>query len=104
MRYAAAILALTLSGCATLGAQQAATVVRAPVPVPCRVSEPACAAPAYNGAELGMQVNEKVIRAVAELREREQCIKELRDALAACRDAEPPAALPAALRAGEPRN
>lgn len=88
----AILLTVSLLGCSSLRQPPSATVVKVPVPVPCQVPEPACSVPAYDGAELGMQVDEKVVRAVIELREREQCLAEYRAALAACRDPGDPVA------------
>lgn len=68
-----------------------AVEVRVPVPVPCRVPEPSCQAPAYDQATKAMEGDQKVKLLRAETASQADCVRLYREALAACREAQPAA-------------
>jgi hypothetical protein len=89
MRSIAALLVLgSLTGCATPEAPPSAVEVKVAVPVACqeeRVPEPVCTRPAYNQARQHHPMDDRVKLLRAEAIEQADCLRQYKDALAACR-------------------
>lgn len=68
----------------------AAVEVKVAIPVPCRVAEPQCAAPAYDAATKGQDGDLRIRLLRAETAEQADCLRRYRDALASCRQEVPP--------------
>lgn len=86
---AALVLSLPLMGasCPEQPSPPSAVEVRVPVPVPCKVAEPECQVPAYNGAKKEQPMDDRLKLLRAEAIEQADCIRRYREALASCREA-----------------
>lgn len=62
-----------------------AVEVRVPVPVPCSIPEPQCPAPLYDSAKREQAGDVKLNMLRAETVQREECLRQYRVALEACR-------------------
>lgn len=89
MRSTAAILlvswALMGATCQERPDPPVTTITKVPVPIPCRVPEPVCQAPAYNDARKDMQGDQKAKLLRAEAVSQADCVRQYREALATCR-------------------
>ena len=85
MLIAAVCAALSGASCETRQDPPNAVETTRAVPVPCRVAEPQCQAPAYDGATLEMPGDRKVKLFRAETASQADCLRRYREALAACR-------------------
>lgn len=84
--------ALLLSGasCEQRPDPPSAVEVRVPVPIACRVAEPQCEVPAYDGATKAQPGDVKLQLFRAEGASQADCLRQYRRALAACREAGAP--------------
>lgn len=87
MRTAVILVAFLLTGasCENRPDPPSAVTVKVAVPVPCRVAEPVCAAPAYDAATKAQEGDAKVRLMRAETANQADCVRKYRDALEVCR-------------------
>lgn len=83
---AASICVLLTHGCASdTQMPPSAVTVKVGVPIPCREPEPACQAPAYNGATKDQPIDARAALLRAEAIEQADCLRLYKEALARCR-------------------
>ena len=81
----AACISLSGASCENRPDPPSAVETKVAVPVPCRVAEPECLAPAYDAATPEMAGDRKAKLLRAETAGQADCLRRYREALAVCR-------------------